>query len=81
MKTTVAAIDFGTSKIVTLVAENSIVEEAKKRAHEILAKTKAKCEDTKDATAAYVLQSLNSTETKLSELMQDLKREKSNWEK
>ena len=64
-----------------LVAENSIVEEAKKRAHEILAKTKTKCEDTKDATAAYVLQSLTSTETKLNELMQDLKREKSNWEK
>ena len=64
-----------------LVAENSIVEEAKKRAHEILAKTKTKCEDTKDATSAYVLQSLTATESKLNELMQDLKREKSNWEK
>ena len=58
-----------------------IVEEAKKRAHEILAKTKTKCEDTKDATSAYVLQSLTATESKLNELMQDLKREKSNWEK
>ena len=64
-----------------LVAENAIVEEAKRRAHEILAKTKTKCEDTKDATSAYVLQSLTATESKLNELMQDLKREKSNWEK
>ena len=65
----------------TLVTENAITEEAKKRAHEILAKTKVKCEDTKSATAAYVLQSLTSTEAKLNELLSEIRRERGNWEK
>ncbi|MBR3268769.1 MAG: vacuolar-type H+-ATPase subunit H [Oscillospiraceae bacterium] len=65
----------------TLVSENTITEEAKKRAHEILAKTKSKCEDTKDATAAYVLQSLTSTEARLNELLNEIRRERGNWEK
>lgn len=64
-----------------LVAENAIVEEAKRRAHEILAKTKTKCEETKEATASYVLTSLNATENRLNELLNDLKREKENWNK
>ena len=64
-----------------LVAENAIVEEAKRRAHEILAKTKTKCEGTKEATASYVLTSLNATESRLNELLNDLKREKENWNK
>ena len=65
----------------TLVSENTITEEAKKRAHEILAKTKSKCEDTKDATAAYVLQSLTATEARLNELLNEIRRERGNWEK
>jgi len=64
-----------------LVAENAITEEARKRAHEILAKTKKKCEDTKDATAAYVLQSLTATETRLEDLLNEVRRERGNWEK
>ena len=64
-----------------LVAENAIVEEAKRRAHEILSKTKTKCEETKEATASYVLTSLNATESRLNELLGDLKREKENWTK
>lgn len=64
-----------------LVAENAIVEEAKKRAHEILAKTKSKCDQTKDATSNYVLQSLTETEAKLNTLLQDIRKEKNNWEK
>lgn len=64
-----------------LVAEHAIVAEAKKRAHEILAKTKTKCEDTKSATSNYVLQSLTATEAKLNTLLQDLRKEKNNWEK
>lgn len=64
-----------------LVAENSIVAESKKRAHEILAKTKTKCEETKNATSNYVLQSLVSTEARLNELLQEIRKEKSNWEK
>lgn len=64
-----------------LVAENAIVEEAKKRAHEILAKTKAKCDQTKEATSVYVLQSLTETEAKLNTLLQDIRKEKNNWEK
>ena len=64
-----------------LVAENAIVEESKKRAHEILAKTKTKCEQTKDATSAYVLQALTETEAKLNVLLTDLRKEKSSWEK
>ena len=64
-----------------LVAENTIVEEAKRRAHEILSKTKTKCEETKEATSSYVLTSLNATEAKLKDLLEDLKREKGNWEK
>ena len=65
----------------TLVSEHTITEEAKKRAHEILAKTKSKCEDTKDATSAYVLQSLTSTEARLNELLNEIRRERGNWEK
>ncbi len=65
----------------TLVSEDTITEEAKKRAHEILAKTKSKCEDTKDATAAYVLQSLTATEARLNELLNEIRRERGNWEK
>jgi vacuolar-type H+-ATPase subunit H len=65
----------------SLVAENAIVEEAKRRAHEILTKTKGKCEETKDATSAYVLQSLTATEAKLNTLLADLRKEKGNWEK
>ena len=65
----------------SLVAENAIVDEAKRRAHEILTKTKNKCEETKDATAAYVLQSLTATEAKLNTLLSDLRKEKGNWEK
>jgi vacuolar-type H+-ATPase subunit H len=64
-----------------LVSEHTITEEAKKRAHEILAKTKSKCEDTKDATSAYVLQSLTSTEARLNELLNEIRRERGNWEK
>lgn len=64
-----------------LVSENAIVAEAKKRAHEILAKTKTKCEDTKSATSNYVLQSLTATEAKLNTLLQDIRKEKSNWDK
>ena len=64
-----------------LVSENSIVAEAKKRAHEILAKTKTKCEDTKSATSNYVLKSLTATEASLNTLLQDIRKEKSNWEK
>lgn len=64
-----------------LVAENAIVEEAKKRAHEILAKTKSKCDQTKDATSNFVLQSLTETEAKLNTLLQDIRKEKNNWEK
>ncbi|MCQ2406911.1 MAG: vacuolar-type H+-ATPase subunit H [Oscillospiraceae bacterium] len=64
-----------------LVAENAIVEESKKRAHEILAKTKSRCEQTKDATSSYVLQALTETEAKLNVLLNDLRKEKSNWEK
>ena len=52
-----------------------------KRAHEILAKTKTKCEQTKDATSAYVLQALTETEAKLNILLTDLRKEKSSWEK
>ena len=65
----------------SLVAENAIVDEAKRRAHEILTMTKNKCEETKDATAAYVLQSLTATEAKLNTLLSDLRKEKGNWEK
>ncbi len=64
-----------------LVAENAIVEEAKRRAHEILSKTKTKCEEPKEATASYVLTSLNATESRLNELLNELKREKENWNK
>ncbi|HAG12541.1 MAG TPA: vacuolar-type H+-ATPase subunit H [Ruminococcus sp.] len=64
-----------------MIAENAIVDEAKRRAHEILTKTKAKCEETKDATASYVLQSLTATEAKLNTLLADLRKEKENWEK
>ena len=65
----------------SMVAESAIVDEAKHRAHEILAKTKTKCEETKEATASYVLTSLNATEARLNELLADLKREKENWDK
>lgn len=64
-----------------LVAENAIVEEAKKRAHEILTKTKGKCEETKKATSSYVLTSLTATEARLNELLLELRKEKSSWEK
>ena len=74
-------IDYAEERAKGLVAENAIVEEAKRRAHEILAKTKTKCEETKEATASYVLTSLNATENRLNELLNDLKREKENWNK
>ncbi|MCQ2417037.1 MAG: vacuolar-type H+-ATPase subunit H [Oscillospiraceae bacterium] len=64
-----------------MVDDHVIVEEAKKRAHEILTKTKNKCENTKSGTSAYVLQSLTATEAKLNALMDELRKEKANWEK
>ncbi|HBI86073.1 MAG TPA: vacuolar-type H+-ATPase subunit H [Ruminococcus sp.] len=64
-----------------LVSDHAIVEEAKRRAHEILSKTKTKCEDTKEATSAFVLNSLTNTEEKLNALLAEIKRERSNWEK
>ena len=64
----------------TLVAESAIVDEAKKRAHEILAKTKSKCDQTKAATSAYVLQSLEATETQLADLLEQIRKERGNWE-
>ena len=64
-----------------LDSDNPIVEEAKRRAHEILSKTKTKCEDTKEATSAFVLNSLTNTEEKLNALLAEIKRERSNWEK
>ena len=39
------------------------------------------CDETKDATSAYVLQSLTATEAKLNSLLSDLRKEKGNWEK
>lgn len=64
-----------------LVSDHAIVEEAKRRAHEILSKTKTKCEETKEATSAFVLNSLTNTEEKLNALLTEIKRERSNWEK
>lgn len=64
----------------TLVSENAIVEEAKKRAHEILAKTKTKCDQTKAATSSYVLQSLQSTEASIADLLEQVRKERGNWE-
>ena len=63
-----------------LVAESAIVDEAKHRAHEILAKTKTKCDQTKAATSAYVLQSLQTTEEQISALLEQVQKERSNWE-
>lgn len=64
-----------------LVSEHAIVEEAKRRAHEILSKTKTKCEETKEATSAFVLNSLSNTEANLNSLLEEIKRERNNWEK
>lgn len=63
-----------------LVAENAIVEEAKRRAHEILQKTKTKCDQTKEATASYVLHSLIKTEDSLRELLSEIEKERENWD-
>ena len=63
-----------------LVAENAIVEEAKRRAHEILQKTKTKCDQTKEATASYVLYSLIKTEDALNELLKEIEKERENWD-
>jgi len=63
-----------------LVSENAIVEEAKRRAHEILQKTKTKCDDTKEATASYVLHSLIKTEDSLRELLEEIEKERANWD-
>lgn len=63
-----------------LVAENAIVAEAKRRAHEILQKTKTKCDETKEATASYVLHSLIRTEDSLRELLDEIEKERANWD-
>lgn len=63
-----------------LVAESVIVDEAKHKAHEILAKTKTKCDQTKAATTAYVLQSLQSTEEQIAALLEQVQKERGNWE-
>ncbi len=63
-----------------LVAESVIVDEAKHRAHEILAKTKTKCDQTKAATSNYVLQSLQSTEEQIAALLEQVQKERANWE-
>lgn len=63
-----------------LVSESAIVEEAKRRAHEILAKTKTKCDQTKEATASYVLHSLIKTEDSLRELLEEIEKERANWD-
>lgn len=64
----------------TLVAEHAIVEEAKQRAHEILARTKAKCEQTKEAAEGYVLRSLTETEKTIEDLLEELRKERESWE-
>lgn len=64
-----------------MVSENAIVDEAKRKAHEILSKTKAKCEQTKEAAAGYVLRSLTATEAQIADLMAQLRKERENWEK
>lgn len=62
-----------------LVAESAIVEEAKRKAHEILAKTKSKCEQTKEATAQYVMQSLMNTEQQIAAALAQVKKERESW--
>lgn len=63
-----------------MVSESAILEEAKRKAHELLAKTKGKCDETKEATAAYVLQSLSNTEAQIAALLSQVQQERQHWD-
>lgn len=62
-----------------MASESAIMEEAKRRAHELLTKTKNKCDDTKEATASYVIQSLTATEKQIHAVLDEIKKERENW--
>ncbi len=64
----------------SMVAESAILEETKRKAHELLAKTKTKCDETKEATAAYVLQSLTNTEAQIASMLTQIQQERRNWD-
>ena len=65
----------------TMVEESVIMEEAKKKAHEVISKTKVKCDETKEATAQYVIQSLSNTEKQIAAALAEIKKERESWGK
>ena len=64
-----------------LVSESAIMEEARRKAHEMLNRTKTKCEQTKEAATVYVVQSLNNTETQMAAALEQIRKERQSWEK
>ncbi len=64
-----------------IVSEHAIIAEAQRSAREILNKTKQKCDQTKQATEAYVLQSLTVTEERLQDALLQIRKERENWQK